>query len=873
MLMTGFHLICVFLQMKLYKINHLTRTITKISLFLGLIALFNSCDAVKRVGENQFLLTKNSIIVDGEETSDEGVNSQLLQKPNSEVPLIKIPIGLHIYNLADPEPDSTFSKWLHRKPKREDRLVRFYSKKQVDKMGSSYRGLNKWLRKSGKAPVIIQESKTMKSLERIELWYKKRGWFNTIGDYNRTIDSTKNKRATITYNVTRFQPYYVDSIQEKISSRAVDSLFQKAKKSSFVIKGKQYDAQDFNNERDRLTILFRNSGLYTFDQDYVGFEADTLNTGHKANITYILPDRKTTIGDSTYYEPFEVHSVNEVRIVTDYSYANRNRKWSDSATYNGYKLFSYDKLKFNPKSIADAIAITPSGIFKDIDRTLTYNQISDLRIFKYPNISYEKDTKDSTGTGLISTILLSPRKNATLGVDFDTYTSIVQQIGIGFSTSLILRNIFRRAEILEISGGGSIGSSKDAGDSEPFFNISDIGGDIKLSFPRIVFPLTTKRWIPKYMSPSTNLSIGFNTQNNIGLDRQNLNGIFNYQWKPSKLRTNRFDLLNIQYVNNLNPENYYSVYKSSYGRLNEIAINGGYQFNDPDSQNLQIPDETISFIDSVNSGSNNLSLTPQEITDVNSINEREKRLTENNLIFATNFTWIKDTREGVFDKSFSRLRFKLESAGNLLSGIANLSGLNRNSDNNYEFLNVVYSQYVKLELGYIKHWELNDGNVFAIRTFGGIAIPFGNSTSVPFTRSYFAGGPNDNRGWRAYDIGPGSSGSIDDFNEANLKIALNAEYRYTILGAIKGAFFIDAGNIWNVLDNIKDESSRFSSLSDLGEIAIASGLGLRYDFGFFVIRFDVGFKTYNPAHPEGSRWFKEYNFTDAVYNIGINYPF
>jgi hypothetical protein len=134
----------------------LTRTITKISLFLGLIALFNSCDAVKRVGENQFLLTKNSIIVDGEETSDEGVNSQLLQKPNSEVPLIKIPIGLHIYNLADPEPDSTFSKWLHRKPKREDRLVRFYSKKQVDKMGSSYRGLNKWLRKSGKAPVIIQ---------------------------------------------------------------------------------------------------------------------------------------------------------------------------------------------------------------------------------------------------------------------------------------------------------------------------------------------------------------------------------------------------------------------------------------------------------------------------------------------------------------------------------------------------------------------------------------------------------------------------------------------------------------------------------------------------------------------------------------------
>ena len=859
--------------MNLYKTNRLTRTFAKISLFLGIITLLSSCDAVKRVGENQFLLTKNTILVDGNETTDEGVYSQLLQKPNPKIPVIKLPTGLHIYNLADPQPDSTYLRWLNRKPKREERLVRFLSKKQVDEIGYSYIGLNKWIEKSGDAPVIIKEDKTKKSLERIKQWYKKRGWFNTIGSYKKSIDSTKKKRASLSYNVTRFQPYYVDSIQEKISSRAVDSLFQANKKNTFIKEGKQYAAQDFNNERDRLTILFRNSGLYTFDQDYVGFEADTVNTRHRANITYIIPDHKTTIGDSTYYKPFEIHKVNEVHIVTDYSFANRNKKFSDSASYNGYKLYSYDELKFKPKSITDAVSINPAKIFKDIDRTLTYNQISDLHIFKYPNISYQKDPRDTTDTGLIATVLLSPRKKATFGVDFDTYTSIIQQIGIGFSTSLVLRNIFRRAEILEISGRGSIGSSKDAGDSEPFFNISDVGGDIKLSFPRIVFPLTTNKWIPKYMSPSTNMSIGINAQNNIGLDRQNFNGIFSYQWKPSKIRTNRFDLLNIQYVSNLNTDNYYNVYKSSYARLNEIALSSGYQFNDPVAQALQIPTETSGFIDLATSDTNLLNLTPEDIIDVNSIDEREQRLSDDNLIFASNFSWIKDTREGIFDKSFSRLRFKLESAGSLLSGIANLSGLKKNSQGNYEILNVVYSQYVKFEVDYIKHWELNDGNVLAVRTLGGIAIPFGNSTSIPFTRSYFAGGSNDNRGWRAYDLGPGSSGSIQDFNEANLKIALNAEYRYTILGDFKGAFFIDAGNIWNVLDNIEDESSRFSSFKDLGEIAVASGLGLRYDFGFFVVRFDVGFKTYDPGLPEGARWFKEYNFVNAVYNIGINYPF
>jgi poly(3-hydroxyalkanoate) synthetase len=145
--------------MNLYKSNRLTRTFTKISLFLGITALLSSCDAVKRVGENQFLLTKNTIIVDGNETTDEGVFSQLLQKPNTKIPILKFPMGLHIYNLADQQADSTFFNWLHRKPKREERLVRFLSKKQVDELGYSYIGLNKWIEKSGDAPVIIQDDK------------------------------------------------------------------------------------------------------------------------------------------------------------------------------------------------------------------------------------------------------------------------------------------------------------------------------------------------------------------------------------------------------------------------------------------------------------------------------------------------------------------------------------------------------------------------------------------------------------------------------------------------------------------------------------------------------------------------------------------
>ena len=184
-----------------------------------------------------------------------------------------------------------------------------------------------------------------------------------------------------------------------------------------------------------------------------------------------------------------------------------------------------------------------------------------------------------------------------------------------------------------------------------------------------------------------------------------------------------------------------------------------------------------------------------------------------------------------------------------------------------------YSQYLKGELEYIKHWPLPGKKVFAIRSFAGLAIPYGNSNSIPFSRSYFSGGSNDIRAWQPYSLGPGKSGGLNDFNEANLKLTLSAELRYNIFGKFNGALFADAGNIWNVFDNVEDDTYTFNGISSLNSIALGTGVGLRYDQGLFVVRFDVGFKTYNPANSENEKWFKEINLAKSVLNIGINYPF
>lgn len=853
----------------------MAQTHTKVTFILGVLLLLASCNAVKYVPEDKFLLTQNTINVDGEETKNNEPYSYLTQRPNTKFPLLGVPIGLHIYNLADPKPDSTFQAWLEKKPRREERLVKFLSQKQLTALDSSYIKFNQFLQRAGDAPVIVSEDRNKKSVTQLKRYYASLGYFNATAKHKVITDSSKEKRAAVAYEVVKNKPYFIDSIAYSISSPLVDSLFSKTKNEAFLKKGEQYQRDNFLNEIDRVTIQLRNSGMYYFDQDYVTFKGDTVKTDHKANITYVIPDRRIPLADTTLTEPFKIYTVNDVRVVTDYTFANSTKTFTDSITHKGYKLYGYEEIKYRPKAITDALSITPGKIFKDIDRNLTYNQISDLKIFRYPNISYQKDPADSTG--LIATILLSPQKKYTFDTSFDAYTSALQPFGTGFSTSLLIRNVFRGAETLQLSGSGSVGSSADR--DVGFFGTSDIGTSARLSFPRILFPINTDKIIPKYMSPSTNLSAGINLQNNIGLDRQNYTGKFNYQWKPSKLRTNEIDLIDIQYVRNLNVENYFNVYRSSYERLNELARTAGYDFSNAamlDKPQLTIPTEANDFINDVLStnADPNLAITTEEINEVLGIAERRFRLSEDNLIFATSYTWLKDTRANIFDKSWTRFRWKLESSGTILSGLTALTGAEKNENGSKEIAGVAYSQYIKGEIEVIKHWTLFDNNVFATRAFIGLAVPYDNSNDVPFTRSYFAGGTNDNRGWRAYSLGPGSSGGVLDFNEANFKLAFNGEYRFTILGPFKGALFADIGNIWHVADQFsEDEALTFNGFQDLKELAVATGLGIRYDFGFFVIRFDTGFKTHDPGRAEGERWFKDYNFQNAVYNIGINYPF
>jgi outer membrane protein assembly factor BamA len=848
----------------------------KIGLFL-IAATITSCNTLKRVDEGELLLVKNTILADGEKVSDSDIESLIVQEPNST--LLGYPLRLNLYNLAKENPDSMYLAWLYRKEKREERLIKLLSRKQVARLGESFfvKGYSEWLKNIGEAPEVIDSAKTSKTMQRLNAYYGSKGYFNNEPSYE-IVPSKRKQRAAIEYHVALGKPYKIDTLTSIIASSSIDSIYKANKDASLIIKGKKFDLSDFNLERERLTKLFRNSGIYNFQESSITYDIlrDTTVAHEDTDMSVALNiENLRQRGDSL--DPtrdYKVHRFGKVNIFADYSFGD-NIGMMDTTNYEGYTIYYKDKLRYKPKSLTDAVFLVQDSIYRDIDRLRTYRQITNLNTFKYPNIEF---IEDSTRTRLTSNIYLAPRPKYSLGLDLDITHSNIQRLGIGLSTSVITRNVFGGAETLSLSARGTFGLLSDESLPEDYF--SEIGADINLIFPRIWFPVNTKKIIPYYMLPQTRATTGTSFQKNIGLDKQTFNSILGYNWSPTDFVRNTFELLNIQFVRNINPDRYFNVYTSSFSSLDMVAddfqddpqLAQYYEVtDDPQNPSLIIPEGTTGFTNAILDQT--VASTPEQYKEVSNIEDRRVRLTENNLIFASNFTIAKNNRTDIRDNKFYQIRLKLESAGVLLSAASGIIPFNKNEAGDKLVFGVPYSQYVKTEVDYIKYWDLQHSNVLAFHSFFGIAVPYGNANSIPFVRSYFAGGSNDNRGWNPYSLGPGRTKAINDFNEANLKLAFNLEYRFPIAGDVKGALFADAGNIWNIWDNVDDPDATFNGLKSLQDIALGTGFGLRYDFSYFVFRVDFGFKTYNPAEELSKRWFRDYNFANGEIQIGINYPF
>ena len=803
--------------MKIYKV--------KIVLFTLITTLLSSCSISKNLTEGEKILNKNNLFVNDVITQNDSLNNLFLQNKNST--FIGSPVGALIYTASKSNTDSIFDNWLLKK-RNKKKLTRLFSEKQVNQIREYYKSFNNWKKDNGEKLVLIDSNKTLESAKNLNSYFQNIGYLDNKVSFEIENDKTKSFFADINYKVSTGPQYYVGDVNSIIESKIIDSIYKNNIDKSYLIKNQIFRTKNFEFERDRLNRLFKNSGIYNFQINSILFDVEI----DSAKNVYSLPI-KVIIKDDNY----KVHKITKISIKS---------------------LKEVESLDLNSDFISNQIKFKTGSVFNDSLRTITLQNFNKLDLFSFPSISYEYLNKGSNS--LEANIILNSKKKYGIGFGLDIKQSNIEDIGVSFENRFKTRNIFKNGENLEISASGSLGKSANV-------TISQINYDLILRFPKFLFLKNNKAL--KSLDQRSFINLGASNQRNIGLDRNSFKFDLNYSWSKKNNFYN-LSLSQVELIKNKNIQNYFNIYSNSYDIINEIAKDYAFNTNYFLNGNLKIPDGIDLFIDDALS-IHSLTLSSEDYKQINYLNNRKKRLTTNNLIIGSTFS-ISNNYETRYDKTnFNQWRIKFQSAGaltNILIG---------NSKKNNEGLKTIsdlpFSQFIKSELSYIKHWTLGDNSTIASRYFLGFAIPYGNSNNIPFSESFFGGGSNDNRAWEVYRLGPGSSGATDEFNEGNLKIAFNFEYRFKMFGRFNGALFTDVGNIWNILDDTEDDRRTFNNLKDLNELAIGSGFGLRYDSGLFVFRLDMGLKTYNPARNKDERWFKDFSIKKSVFNIGLNYPF
>jgi len=835
----------------------------KIFILFFLTLFLSSCSSIKRVGENDLLLKQNTIVVDEKKNTNSDLNELLVQKPN--IKTLGLPLSLYFYNLGDKNKPNTVNEWGIKKPKTYNFIKNVFSEKQSISYANSMIGLNHWLLKNGQAPVIIKDEKITKTINNLTAYHKNNGYFRVKAQS--TIEVQKNKKAIVNYTIDKGRPTFLDSIITNIKSPVLDSLYQSQKPLSFLKKGDQFKEANFIKEASRITNLYRNNGIYHFTENDLGYYNidSAVTNNYKTNVDLVIFDKKRVVKKNGEYELklFDILKLRKINVYTDYSFNKKNNPYLDAINYEGITFHAHKKIKYNPRLLSESIFIRVNQVYADSTRNLTRKHLKSLRNFKITNIQYE--TIKDNNKQLDVNVFLTPLDKFSLDLETELTHSNIRDLGVSGKFSFINRNIFRGAEIFKLSFLSSFfNASQDANKEGSFFNSWEIGADMSLEIPRFVAPFGLGKLVPKRMSPRTMFTLGTSIQQNIGLDRETVTALIDYKWQYNDKKTIQLDVFNTQYVRNLRIGNYFDIYNSEYIKLNSIAK---IFFDDP-NYTLERQGETVSFMKTVFNDDEFQTSNPDQYRNNLNILDRYNIITSDFLIPTIAYSYTFNNQSDFRDNNFSFFKVRVANSGNIGGLLSN----KKDSNNRKTIFNIPLAQYFKTDIEYKKFWEVNNNSVIGFRSFIGAIIPYDNS-AIPFTKSYFAGGSNDIRAWQTYDLGPGSRNSGLEYNIGSLKFLTSAEYRFDLFGSLKGALFMDAGNIWDITNSIfAEEKATFKGFKSIKDIAVGSGFGLRYDFSFLVFRLDLGFKMHEP-YLENNKWFRNYNFSNAVYNIGINYPF
>lgn len=773
--------------------------------YICFLLVIVSCSSTKFVGEGEYLLDKVEIISDNKTYKGNDLKPYLRQQPNFKV------FGLMKWQL----------------------FVYDWSGKNEKNW------INKQLRRIGEAPVIMDTTLVEQSADELQRFFVNKGYVNA--DVSFSIDTTRKKKAIVTYQIETNIPYRIEKYKMNLSDPEIDSIarlkaphrspFSKAFRTStddytpLVKEGTLFDRDMLDKERQRITTLLRRRGYYAFNRDYLVYIADSSFNRNIVDLDMLLkPYRMQKPGGAVVDTLHRQYYIKDVSIVTDYNPltwdGSRNSVSSDSVSREGVDiLYGINGRSIRPGVLFKSNFITPGKLYNERNVEQTYASFATLRALRNVNIRFTEIEENDT-MKLNCTILTSPAKLQGFGVDIEG-TNSAGDLGFASSLNYQHRNIFKGSEILSAKVRGAYEALSNQSVSNSYW---EIGTEAAITFPRFLFPFLGHDFRRKIRATSE-LKVSYSFQTRPEFKRAILSGGWSYIWQDrSNVQARHiFKLLDIDYVYLPKIETSFkdSLPESTrlYNFTNQFVVGSGYtySFNNYNPQNRQ--------------------------------------------------------------RNTHSLRVSFEMAGNLLYGLSKLTHAKKNKENRYELFGIAYSQFVKGDVDFSKSIVLDNRNKLAFHVGVGVGYPYGNTKMLPFERSYFSGGANSVRGWSVRSLGPGSLSldSVKSFADqvGDIRLDLNLEYRTKLFWKFEMAAYIDAGNIWTMRADKDKPNSNFDFSRFYKEIAVSYGLGLRLDFDFFLIRLDTGMKAYDPQQLKRDRWALFHpNFQDNfALHFAVGYPF
>jgi outer membrane protein insertion porin family len=812
------------------------RSIYHYVLFFAGFALFlASCRPSLRYFSNdpkykgKYLLTKQSL-QGTKKLSEDELSSYIKQKSNRNILGFQIYLGFYYLGKSWYDTVALQKQYNHKeahfnkrieKAKSEKRKAKLTEKK-AKKLAKSYKNIieGNWvMRTVGEPPVVFDSTSSVESARNIHRHLKSKGFLQNEVTWSVKY---KKRKAKVTYHVSEKTPYMVRHVFYDIEDPRIDSLNKASVEATDLKENVQYNEQHLSDERDRLFAILKNKGYYKISKQNIYYTIDSSLNAYQLDITLHI--------NTTDSSQFTVYEIDEAAFFAEVS-QGKSMPDNYKEIKDGIITYQLYGRKYNTKILSRKIFLTKGEVYDQRKIESIQRRLGTLDMFRLVNIKpdiVKKDDSLNTSTNALKVyIYTSPLKKYQLSQEYGLSVGQGYIPGPFLNVSFKARNVFKNFEIFETFLRYSLEGQASALNVDNVLTTQQFNSGISLTFPSLLFPGLRQK--VERSAPRSRLLMGYGF-----IDR--------YEYRRTFINASL---------------SYFFLGKNKYSQFGVTPIDM-YVVN----SNIKTA-EFQNYLDTLRASGNNLYVT-----------FRRSVVTDFNFYYAYNNFQFGTNKPSIFFKPY------VEIGGNVPNMISKY--ITHEPEN--KLFNLQYFEYVKFQVDLRGTRPLSKKHSVAAKFIAGYTRPYGSSGYkqngsyiLPYEKYFFAGGTSSIRAWQPRRLGPGSYKDTKNgylFEQpGEVLLETSIEYRFKIYWFLEGAVFLDAGNVWALKDPTRPGSD-FKYFESIRDIAVGTGYGVRLNFTFLIIRFDMGYRLLDPAEPIGQRYVLAQTITKSpTFNIGIGYPF